>query len=81
MASKATSKGRIFAAAGLAVAVMAGAGVLRSDLLLNRGFGQALEASRPALSFDTSTADPRRTFATVCGERISAKSRWSSSST
>ena len=68
MASRATSKGRIFAAAGLAVAVMAGAGVLRSDLLLNRGFGQALEASRPALSFDTSTADPRPQSTTVGDE-------------
>ncbi|HJU31462.1 MAG TPA: hypothetical protein VJ740_08410 [Hyphomicrobiaceae bacterium] len=68
MASKATSKGRMFAAAGLVVAVTAGAGVLRSDLLLNRGFGQALEASRPALSFDTSTADSRPQGATVGDE-------------
>jgi hypothetical protein len=59
MASKATLKGRLIAAAGVAVAVATGVGVLRSDLLLNRGFGQALEASRPALSFDTSPANPR----------------------
>jgi hypothetical protein len=52
MASIATSKSRMIAVAGFAVAVAAGVGVLRSDLLLNRGFGNALQASRPGLSFD-----------------------------
>ena len=61
MASNATLKSRVIVvsktraivAAGFALAVATGVGVLRSDLLLNRGFGNALEASRPGLSFDT----------------------------
>ena len=61
MASNATSKGRAIVVSktraivvtGFVLAVAAGVGVLRSDLLLNRGFGNALEASRPGLSFDT----------------------------
>jgi hypothetical protein len=68
MTSSATFKGRILAAAGLAVAVTAGVGVLRSDLLLNRGFGQALEASRPALSFDAAPAGSRSQATTVGDE-------------
>jgi hypothetical protein len=56
MASNATSKSRMIAVAGFAVAVAAGVGVLRSDLLLNRGFGNALQASRLGLSFDAVAA-------------------------
>src|SRR5262249_23259915 len=53
MASTVTSQGRVIAMAGIAVAVVgAGVGELRSDLLLNRGFGNALQAKRPGLSFD-----------------------------
>src|SRR5689334_20114822 len=52
MASNATLKSRAIVMTGVALAVAAGAGVLRSDLLLNRGFGNALEASRPSLSFE-----------------------------
>jgi hypothetical protein len=57
MASTMTSQSRVIVLAGIAMAVVgAGAGVLRSDLLLNRGFGNALEATRPGLSFDGATA-------------------------
>ena len=64
MASNATSKGRAIVMSktraivvtGFVLAVAAGVGVLRSDLLLNRGFGNALQASRPGLSFDTAEA-------------------------
>jgi len=53
MASNVTSQGRVIAMAGIAVAVVGvGVGVLRSDLLLDRGFGNALQAKRPGLSFD-----------------------------
>ena len=47
------SKTRLIFLTGFALAVAAGVGVVRSDLLLNRGFGHALDASRPGLSFDT----------------------------
>ena len=51
------SKTRMIGLSGLALAVVAaGVGLLRSDLLLNRGFGKALQASRPGLSFDTAAA-------------------------
>ena len=54
MSRYATLKSRaIMIAAGCALAVAAGVGVLRSDLLLSHGFGHALDASRPGLSFDT----------------------------
>ena len=59
MASNATLKSRVIVVSktrAVAMAVAAGVGVLRSDLLLNRGFGNALEASRPGLSFDTVAA-------------------------
>jgi hypothetical protein len=53
MASNLTSQGRVLAMAGIAMAVVgAGAGVLRSEALLNRGFGNALTTTRPGLSFD-----------------------------
>jgi hypothetical protein len=52
MTSHGTLKGRVIALTALTVALAAGAGVLGSDALLNRGFGHALEASRPSLSFD-----------------------------
>jgi hypothetical protein len=55
MASKATSRGRVIAMAGCVTAVVvAGVGVMRSDVLLNRGFGHALQMARPGLSFDGS---------------------------
>jgi len=56
MASSSTLKSRVIVLTGVAVAVAAGATVLRTDLLLSRGFGQALETSRPGLSFDTAAA-------------------------
>ncbi len=46
-------KGRTIVLVGAAVAVVAGAGALRSDQLLSRGFGKAFHNSAPALSFDT----------------------------
>jgi hypothetical protein len=57
MLRNAFRKVRIIALAGLAVAAFGGIGVLRSDLLLTRGFGKAFQNSAPALSFDT--AAPR----------------------
>jgi hypothetical protein len=68
MASNATLKSRVIVVAGFAVAVAAGAGVLRSDLLLNRGFGNALEASRPGLSFDKVKAKEPAHGATAVGD-------------
>jgi hypothetical protein len=68
MASNATLKSRAIVMTGVAVAVAAGAGVLRSDLLLNRGFGHALEASRPSLSFDTAATKAPAQGATVGDE-------------
>ena len=56
MAISAASKGRVIVLTGLAVAVAAGAAVLRTDLLLTRGFGHALEAARPAFAFDAASA-------------------------
>jgi len=56
MASNATWRGRLIAMTGCATAiVVAAVGVLRSDVLLNRGFGYALQTARPGLSFDGST--------------------------
>jgi hypothetical protein len=57
MPSNATLKSRaITVAAGLVFAVAAGVVVMRGDLLLSHGFGHALDASRPGLSFDTAAA-------------------------
>jgi hypothetical protein len=55
MASSTTVKSRLVALAGVALAAAAGAAVLRTDLLLSHGFGNALDASRPGLSFETAT--------------------------
>ncbi len=65
------SKTRAVVVAGFALAIAAGVGVLRSDLLLNRGFGNALDASRPGLSFDT--ALPK---APVQGARVGDEGYW-----
>ena len=54
MLRNATSKSRTIVLAGLAIAAVAGAGALRTDLLLSRGFGKALETTRSGLSFETS---------------------------
>jgi hypothetical protein len=57
MLSNAMSQGRVIVMAAIAIsAVGAGMGVLRSDALLDRGFGNALEATRPGLSFDGAVA-------------------------
>ena len=68
MASNVTFKSRAIVMTAVAVAVAAGAGVLRSDLLLNRGFGNALDASRPGLSFDTVATKAPSQGATVGDE-------------
>jgi len=76
MASNATSKSRVIVLSkthaivvtGFALAAAAGVGVMRSDLLLNRGFGHALEASRPGLSFDTVATKAPAKGATVGDE-------------
>ena len=68
MASNVTLKSRVIVMTAVAVAVAAGAGVLRSDLLLNRGFGNALEASRPGLSFDSVATKAPAQGATVGDE-------------
>jgi len=56
MTSSATVKSRVIVLAGVAVAAAAGAVALRTDLLLSRGFGHALDAPRPGMSFDTVAA-------------------------
>jgi hypothetical protein len=56
MASTANAKSRLILVAGIAVAAAAGMAVLRTDLLLSRGFGLALDASRPGLSFEAAGA-------------------------
>jgi hypothetical protein len=56
MASTGAMKIRVIALAGVGAAVAAGAVVLRTDALLSRGFGHALESSRPGLSFEASAA-------------------------
>lgn len=56
MVSRATLQSRVVVAAGIVMAVATGAAVLGTDLLLNRGFGNALGASRPGLSFDSVAA-------------------------
>jgi hypothetical protein len=45
MVSKATLKSRVVVLTGLAMALAAGAAVLHTDLLLNRGFGNALASA------------------------------------
>ena len=55
MALSATVKGRVTVLASIAVAAVAGAALARTDLLLSRGFGNALDASRPGLSFEIAT--------------------------
>jgi len=56
MTSSATVKSRVIVLAGVAVAAAAGAVALRTDLLLSRGFGHALDTPRPGMSFDTVAA-------------------------
>jgi hypothetical protein len=53
MVSRVTLKSRLTLLAGLAIAAGAGAGLARTDLLLSRGFDNALDAPRPGLSFET----------------------------
>jgi hypothetical protein len=60
MASSATLKSRVIVLTGLAVAAAAGASVLRTDLLLSRGFGHALETPRPGLSFEAAAKGPQQ---------------------
>ena len=53
-----TVKSRVVVLAGVAAAVAAAAAVLHTDLMLSRGFGNALDASRPGLSFETAAGKP-----------------------
>ena len=53
-----TVKSRVVVLAGLAVAAAAAAAVPHTDLMLSRGFGNALDASRPGLSFETAVGKP-----------------------
>ena len=53
-----TVKSRVVVLACLAVSAAAGAAVLHTDLLLSRGFGNALDASRPGLSLETTVGRP-----------------------
>jgi hypothetical protein len=46
-----SAKSRLIALAGLALAVAGGAMISHTDALLSRGFGKAIEAARPSLSF------------------------------
>jgi hypothetical protein len=57
----ATTKNRVIVLAGIAAAATAGVAVLRTDLLLSRGFDHALDLSRPGLSFESAaTNQPQR---------------------
>ena len=53
-----TMKSRVVVLAGVAAAVAAAAAVMHTDLMLSRGFGNALDASRPGLSFETAAGKP-----------------------
>ncbi len=53
MASRATLKSCLTVLAGVAIAAATGAALARTDQLLSRGFGNALDAPRPGLSFET----------------------------
>ena len=57
MSVTATTKNRVIMLAGIAAAVTAGVAVLRTDLLLSRGFDHALDLSRPGLSFESTAAN------------------------
>lgn len=61
MVSRATLKSRLTVLAGIVIAAAAGAALARTDLLLSRGFGNALDAQRPGLSFEmvTTKEQPR----------------------
>src|SRR5262249_4617882 len=48
--------------------VAAGMGALHSDVLLNRGFGNALQAAKAGLSFDSSTKETQGQAAAVGDE-------------
>jgi len=67
MRSEPTAKSRLIVVSGMALALAAGAAVLRTDLFLDHGFGKALEAPRPGLSFDTAAAK-ERAQATTAGD-------------
>jgi hypothetical protein len=59
MASSANVKACVLGLAGIAVAAAGVAALARTDLLLSRGFGDALDASRPSLSFATAPSKDR----------------------
>lgn len=59
MAGDPKSKTRMLVLSGLALALLAGAAMFSTDLLVSRGFGKALEAQRSGLSFDTAAAKAR----------------------
>jgi hypothetical protein len=64
MMAKATVKSRVIVVTAAAVAMAAGAAVLHTDELLSRGFGNALDAPRPGLSFDSvATTQPAQAAA------------------
>jgi hypothetical protein len=63
MAYRAMVKGRMLVLAGAAAAVAAGVGMARTDLLLSRGFDNALDGLRPGLSFDVAVAPAPRNAA------------------
>ena len=65
MAYTATVKGRMLVLAGVVVAVATAAGVVAvgNDGLINRGFGNALDPLRPALSFEATTTPTRGAIA------------------
>ena len=67
MASNATSQGRIIVVAAITI-VAAGMGALHSDVLLNRGFGNALQAAKAGLSFDGSPKETQGQAAAVGDE-------------
>jgi hypothetical protein len=68
MFSGAKLKVRLLVLSGVLGAGAAGAGVLHSDLFLDRGFGKALDLSRAGLTFEAQAAKKKAGTATPVGD-------------
>ena len=68
MVTIATFKSRVIVLTGVAAVMAAGVAALRTDLLLSRGFDQALESPRPGLSFEATATNAIQQGVTVGDE-------------
>lgn len=68
MPSTVLTKSRLIVLTGIAAAIAAGVGALRTDLLVSRGFDHALESPRPGLSFDAAAPHVSRQGSAVGDE-------------